>query len=153
MWAKALVEFVLTAAAAGLLGAAAMEFTLWAIHRLGAARADMVVALGSLVTKSLTGARRMGRTLHFASGLAFAALYALLLIALRVTTLPGALFLGLGLGFFHGMVVGIGLMYFVAERHPLVEFQEVDLALALAHLIAHVAFGGVVGLVVGLSPL
>jgi hypothetical protein len=51
------------------------------------------------------------------------------------------------------MIVAFGLMFLIAERHPLKEFQEVDLDVAASHLLAHVAFGGIVGLVVGLSPL
>ena len=34
MWTRAMIDFLLTAAVAGLPGAAAMELALWAIHRL-----------------------------------------------------------------------------------------------------------------------
>jgi len=64
-----------------------------------------------------------------------------------------SLLFGLGVGFGHGMIVSLMLVWVVAEQHPLEEFQEADLAIGLSHLAGHVAFGGVVGLVVGLSPL
>ncbi|MND05087.1 hypothetical protein D3C83_256700 [compost metagenome] len=51
------------------------------------------------------------------------------------------------------MVVSLGLVWVVAERHPLEEFNEAGLAIGLSHIIGHVAFGLVVGLVIGISPI
>jgi hypothetical protein len=61
--------------------------------------------------------------------------------------------LGLGLGVVHGMLVSLMLVWVVAEQHPLEEFNEATFAIGLSHLVGHVVFGGVVGLVVGLAPL
>ena len=47
-----LVSFLLTALVAGVLGGVAMEGVLWLIGRGGWAKADMIVALGSMFTKS-----------------------------------------------------------------------------------------------------
>jgi hypothetical protein len=67
--------------------------------------------------------------------------------------MPLSLMLGLGVGIFHGIVVSLMLVWVVSDRHPLEEFKEADLLVGLSHFAGHVAYGGVVGLVVGLSPL
>ncbi len=70
-----------------------------------------------------------------------------------MTHLPGVLAAGAGLGALHGMVVSILLVWVIAERHPLQEFQGADFAIGLSHFIGHVAYGTVIGLVVGLASL
>jgi hypothetical protein len=72
---------------------------------------------------------------------------------LGLTHLPNSLMLGLGVGVFHGMLVSLMLVWVVSESHPLEEFNEAGLAVGLSHFAGHVAFGAVVGLVVGLSPM
>lgn len=153
MVATSIVKFLVTTVIAGLLGAGAMETTMWLITRAGLANGQMVVALGSLVTESRQGAKRVGVVLHAAAAVVFSLGYTLILQAAGVATIPAALALGLAIGFVHGMVVSILLVWVVAEHHPLEEFKEADLAIGLCHLAGHVAFGGFVGLVVGFSRL
>ncbi|MBI5771798.1 MAG: hypothetical protein HZA93_28765 [Verrucomicrobia bacterium] len=148
-----LVTYLLTALTAGVCGGAAMEGVLWLIGRGGWAKADMLVALGSLLTKSRDNAWRVGAVLHLISAVGFAAVYTLLMLWLGFTKMPVSMMLGLGVGMVHGLLVSLMLVWVVAEQHPLEEFNEASLAIGLAHLVGHVAFGGVVGLVVGLSPL
>ena len=64
-----------------------------------------------------------------------------------------ALMLGLGVGTLHGMLVSLMLVWVVSESHPLPEFKDAGLEVGLSHFVGHVAYGAVVGLVVGLSPL
>ena len=148
-----MVTFLITVLAAGMLGAGAMELTMWLITRSGWAKGNMIVALGSLLTKSRDRAWRVGAVVHVASAIVFSVGYTLLMRAAGLSALPVSLLFGLGVGFVHGMIVSLMLVWVVAEQHPLEEFQEADLAIGLSHLAGHVAFGGVVGLVVGLSPL
>ena len=148
-----IVTYVLTSLVAGLLGGAAMELTMWLISRGGWAKGDMIVALGSLVTKTRENAHRVGAILHAISAVGFAAVYVMLMIALGLTHLPQSLMLGLGVGVLHGMLVSLMLVWIVSEQHPLEEFNEAGFAVGLTHFAGHVAFGGVVGAVVGLSPL
>jgi hypothetical protein len=148
-----LLSFLLTALVAGVLGGVAMELVLWLIGRVGWAKADMLVALGSMVTKSRENAWQVGAVLHTISAIGFAMVYTLLLTRTGFTHLPLSMMLGLGVGFVHGLIVSLALVWIVAERHPLAEFNEATLAIGLSHLVGHVAYGGVVGLVVGLSPL
>lgn len=145
--------FIVTAIVAGLVGGGAMELTMWLITRTGWAKGNMVVALGSLITKSRANALGVGLLVHAMSAIVFAALYAYVLALLQLTTMPGTMTLGLGIGFVHGMLVSLALVWIVSDRHPLAEFKEADFAIGLSHLAAHVVFGGVVGLVVGLAPM
>ena len=148
-----LVSFLLTALVAGVLGGAVMEGALWLIGRAGWAKADMLVALGSLLTKSRENAWRVGAVLHLISAIGFAMAYTLLMLKLGLTHMPLSMMLGLGVGVVHGLIVSLMLVWIVAEQHPLEEFNEATLAVGLAHLVGHVVFGGMVGLVVGISPL
>ena len=148
-----LVNFLLTAFMAGLLGGIAMETVLWIIGRGGWAKADMIVALGSMFTKTRDTAWRVGALLHLASAIVFALGYTLLMQALGYTQMPWSAALGAGVGFLHGLIVSLGLVWVVAEQHPLEEFNEAGLAIGLSHIVGHVVFGFIVGLVVGISPL
>ena len=148
-----LVTFIVTALIAGVLGGLAMEGVLWLIGRAGWAKADMVVALGSMFTKSRESGRRIGTILHIVSAIAFAIGYTLLMHALGATEMPWSAALGAGVGFLHGLIVSLGLVWVVAEQHPLEEFNEAGLAIGLSHIVGHVAYGGVVGLVVAIAPL
>lgn len=145
--------YLFTALAGGVLAAIAMEAVLWVVGTVGWAKADMIVALGSLIIKRRDGAWRVGALVHAIAAIVFAMLYTLLMVKLGYTGMPQAMMLGLGVGFLHGLIVSLGLVWVVADQHPLQEFNEADLAIGLSHLLAHVAFGGVVGIVVGLSPL
>jgi hypothetical protein len=148
-----LVTYLLTSLVAGLLGGAAMELVMWLISRAGWARGNMIVALGSLLTKSRDNAFRVGAILHVISAIGFAAVYVMLMIALGLTHLPLSLMLGLGIGALQGLLVSLALVWVVSEQHPLPEFSEAGFAIGLSHFAAHIAFGGVVGLICGLSPL
>jgi hypothetical protein len=148
-----LVTFILTALIAGVLGGLAMEGVLWLIGRAGWAKADMIIALGSMFTKSRDSAWRVGALLHLVSAIGFAILYTLLMHSLGATEMPWSAALGVGVGFFHGLIVSLCLVWVVAEQHPLEEFNEAGLAIGLSHIVGHVVYGAVVGLVVAIAPL
>jgi len=153
MLTTALVNFLLTALVAGLLGGIAMELVLWLIGRGGWAKADMIVALGSMFTKSRDSAWRVGAILHIVAAIGFAMAYTLLLHSLGFTHMPFAAAVGAGVGFLHGLIVSLGLVWVIAEQHPLKEFNEAGMAIGLSHIVGHVVYGAVVGFVVGVSPL
>jgi hypothetical protein len=153
MTISALSSFLATALVAGLLGGIAMEGVLWLIGRGGWAKADMIVALGSLFTKSRETGWRVGAMLHGAAAIGFAVAYTLLLVALDYTAMPFSAVVGAGVGFAHGLVVSLGLVWVVAEQHPLEEFNDAGLAIGLSHIVGHVVYGAVVGFVVGVAPL
>jgi len=126
---------------------------MWLMTRNGLAKGNMIVALGGMVTKSRDSAFRVGLILHTLSAIGFAMVYAMLMLWLGATGMPNALKVGLGVGFLHGLIVSLSLVWVVAEGHPFEEYNEAGLAVGLSHLIGHVVYGGVVGLVVGISPL
>jgi hypothetical protein len=148
-----IVHFLLAVLAAGILGGAALEFVLLLVGTAGWAKANMIVALGSLITRSRESAWKVGAIVHVVSAIGFALLYTLLMLRLGYTHLPHSMMIGTAVGFWHGLIVSLGLVWVVAERHPLEEFSEAGLAIGLSHILGHVAFGGVVGLVIGISGL
>jgi hypothetical protein len=150
---KLVLDLIFTSLTAGILGAGAMEVVMWLITREGWAKANMIVAVGSLFTRSRENAFRTGVMLHAISSFVFAMLYAFAMTRLGLSHLPTSFFAGIGFGIIHGLVVSLMLVWFVAERHPLEEFQEAGLAVGVSHFAGHVAYGAVVGLVIGLSPL
>jgi hypothetical protein len=146
-------SFLLTALVAGLLGGAAMEVAMGLISRSGWAKGDMIVAVGSLITKSRENAFRVGAIIHAICAVGFAAVYTMLMLVLGLTHMPMSMMLGLGVGVLHGILVSLMLVWVVSDSHPLPEFNEAGLEVGLSHFIGHVVYGGVVGIVVGLSPL
>ena len=148
-----LVKYLCTALTAGIIGGLAMEGAMWLISRAGLAKGDMILALGSLLTKTRENAYRVGLIIHATAAIGFALVYTLLMVTLGYTHLPMSLMLGLGVGVLHGIIVSLMLVWVVADQHPLEEFKEADLLVGLTHFAGHVVYGGVVGLFVGLSPL
>jgi hypothetical protein len=148
-----LMSFILTALVGGIVGGLAMEGVLWLLGRGGWAKADMIVALGSMFTKSRDTAWRVGAMLHLVAAIGFALAYTLLMHSLGYTHMPWSAALGMGVGFLHGLIVSLGLVWVVAEQHPLEEFNEAGMAIGLSHILGHVVYGGIVGFVVGVSPL
>ncbi|HVU25208.1 MAG TPA: hypothetical protein VHE13_13860 [Opitutus sp.] len=153
-------SFLLTSITAGVLGGAAMLASMWLMARAGLfageweppPRRSMVVAVGGLITKSRKSAFRVGMLAHALFAILFAMVYAVVLWWLGATELSSALLLGLALGFAHGLVVSLALVW-VAEGHPFEEYNGTSLAVGVAHLAAHVVYGGVVGFVLGLAAL
>jgi hypothetical protein len=148
-----LFGYLVTAIVAGALGGLAMEWVMWLISRAGLARGDMILALGSLLTKSRESAYRVGLVIHATAAIGFGLVYTLLLVTLGYTDMPLSLMLGLGVGTLHGILVSLMLVWVVADQHPLEEFKEADLLVGLSHFAGHVAYGAVVGALAGLSPL
>lgn len=147
-----LLNYLATSLVAGVLGGLAMELAMWLIARAGLARGDMILALGSLLTKSRDNAYRTGLYIHVTAAMGFALVYTLLLVTLGYTHLPLSIMVGAGVGVLHGIIVSLMLVWVVADQHPLEEFKEADLLVGLSHFAGHVAYGGVAGAVVGLSP-
>ncbi len=148
-----IVAFVLTALLAGVLGGVAMELVMWIIAKVARSKGDMILALGSLLTKRRDHAHRVGLIVHAAGALGFGMLYSLLLVTLGFTNMPISMMLGLGVGVLHGLLFSLMLVWVVADHHPLEEFKEADLLVGLCHLAGHAAFGLMAGVVVGISPI
>jgi hypothetical protein len=148
-----IVSYLPTALVAGLLGMAAMELVMWLICRQGWAKGNMVVALGSLITRRRENAFFVGGVTHVIAAVAFALLYTVVMARFGLVHFPGVLMAGVGFGILHGMIVTLTLVWIIADQHPLEEFQDAGFAVGVSHIAGHVVFGAVVGLVVGLSSL
>jgi uncharacterized membrane protein YagU involved in acid resistance len=117
------------------------------IHRSGWANADMIRALGSLVTRSYDTSLFPGLLIHFAAGVAFAVPYSLLLRTLDAMPGPAVAGIGAAMGLFHGAAMAFVLLALVAENHPVERFRDVGFEVAAAHVVGHVAYGLGVGVV------
>jgi len=145
------VEFLLTMFLAGLVGTAGMTLLMRMITKSGLTNADMVRAIGSILTGSLENALIVGTILHINSGIFFAMIYLLIFNWFGITGFLMLTLMGLGLGFLHGFVLSFILVVSVAEHHPMEEFRSAGIAVAVAHLVGHVVYGLLVGVMVGLS--
>ncbi|MFT5837172.1 MAG: hypothetical protein ACI9ZV_000676 [Candidatus Azotimanducaceae bacterium] len=137
----------------GLIGAFAMTFFMGAVSQAFSKRVDMARALGSYFTGKVEGSGGLGRMLHSLSGVIFGMIYFAIMQAMGALTFPYALFLGIGFGFFHGLIMSYMLMFYASERHPIEEYRKATLEEGLLHLVGHIIFGGVAGLLGGLLAL
>jgi len=140
-----------TSLAAGLLGALAMEGIMALIGRVDWAKGSMIVALGGLVTGRRENAFRTGVIIHAISAIVFALIYNAAMMQIGFSRFPEAFFIGTGFGVMHGIMVSLGLVWVIAEQHPLEEFSDAGFAVGLRHLAGHIVFGAVVGLVVAVA--
>jgi uncharacterized membrane protein YagU involved in acid resistance len=139
--------------AAGIIATALMTVLLYSIHWRGFANADMLRALGSILTRSEQTSFLPGALLHFLFGIVFAFIYVGFWSALPVSALWTYLALGVIFGLGHGLVVSFALVVLVAEHHPLQRYQQAGMGVAIAHLLGHVLYGLVVGLLAGVWHL
>lgn len=133
-------------AACGLAGAYAMNFFMRRVSAAYSERVDMIQALGSYFTGNLDNARQVGTSIHASAGILFGMLYFGIMHAMGALVFPYAIFLGIGFGFFHGLVMSYGLMFYASENHPIEKYRKATLEEGLLHLVGHIIFGGVAGL-------
>ncbi len=137
----------------GLTGAFVMNLFMRSVSSAYSKRVDMLVALGSYFTGTVDNAATIGSVIHGLAGIAFGVVYFLIMNAMSALIFPYALFLGMGFGFFHGLVMSYCLMFIASERHPIEAYRKATLEEGLLHLVGHIIFGGVAGLVGGLIAL
>ena len=125
---------------AGFIATTAMTTFLYIIHYSRLTNADMLGAIGSFFTENMQSARLLGGVIHYTTGCALAFLYFGVWSYLNINKLmPG---IGLFTGFAQGLVVSLSLVVLVAEHHPKRSFRKVGFGVAIAHLLAHVVYGG-----------
>ena len=144
---------ILLGAACGLIGGYAMTYFMRSVSDAFSKRVDMIRALGSYFDGNLEKADRRGRIIHSLSGIFFGILYFLIFDAIGALVFPYALFLGIGFGFFHGLLMSYLLMFYASEKHPIEDYRNATLEEGLLHLVGHIIFGGVAGLLGGLAAL
>ncbi len=143
---------ILETIVAGVAGTALMTLLMMVITHVGWARADMIRALGSLVTKSYERSLAPGLLIHFASGIIFAFPYVLVLGGIDLPSAGAVIGVGALVGFVHGFVMSFLLIAAVAEKHPLQQFQDAGFGVAAAHVLGHVGYGvGVAAAAAGMA--
>jgi len=147
------VEILFYAITAGLVGAGAMWAAMRLIERAGPPTGGMVMAVGSLLTRSRDNALPVGIAVHLFSAITFGVLYTVLIRMVGLTAWPHAFFTAGGLGLFHGLVVSLALVWIVSDNHPLTEFRKATPLIFLSHFAGHIVFGFVVGLVISIAPV
>jgi len=150
---QVITSYVFFSVVAGIAGAIAMLVVMTVIDRAHPDGRNMIVGVGSLLTRTQANARLVGCLLHGIAAIGYGLVYTLLLMALNLSSWPAGLFGGLGIGTFHGMVVSLGLVWVIADQHPLEEYRDTGPAVFLEHLAGHIAYGAVVGTVIAFAPL
>lgn len=140
--------FVILAIVAGLIGTVAMSLMMWFIHERRWANADMIRAVGSMVTRRYDNALVPGLLLHVLAGILFAIGYLFIMRATGISNWFVLMQIGLALGTMHGAAMVFVLMA-MAEKHPVEQFRVAGPAVGWAHVIGHMAYGTGVGLAVG----
>lgn len=133
----------------GYIGARAMNAFMQEISNRFSQRLDMPTALGSYFTGQIEGAKSLGIRIHCVAGTLFGVIYLLILDAMKMLVFPHAILLGIAFGFFHGMMTSYILMFYASERHPIEQYRNATLEEGLLHLIGHVIYGAVCGLLGG----
>ncbi len=143
-----MLRLILMPIVAGFIATIGITSVLWAIDKSGWTKADMVRAIGSFFTKSLDNALRIGLLIHFVGGIVFAAVYLHILSILGPQDMVSEILMGGVLGLGQGFIVSYGIIKF-ADIHPVAAFQEADYQVALAHIVGHVVYGMLIGLLFG----
>ena len=143
------METFIGTALVGIAGALVMVGVMYAIHFSGVAEADMIRAIGSIITKSEKNALLLGSAVHLASGVVFSFIYVGFWSLFPLQGVNEFFLFGVVAGSFHGIVVSFILVSVVAGRHPLERFRNAGIGVAVAHLLGHVAYGAMVGAAAG----
>lgn len=140
-------------AVCGLIGAFTMNLFMRQVSKSFDRRADMVRALGSFFTGKLENSATVGTAIHSGAGIVFGMIYFAIMHAMGALIFPYALFLGLGFGFFHGLIASYVLMFYASERHPLEDYRKATMQEGVVHVFGHIIFGAVAGLLGGLIAM
>ena len=146
-------DYIIMSIVAGAAGAIAMYGVMRIINTTGWTKGDMILAVGSLVTKQLSNAFAVGTAIHLATAIIFAFLYLFALSNFGFTQFPLAVAIGAFFGVLHGIIVSLALVWVVSDQHPLEEFRSASLPIGIMHFAGHVAYGATVGLVISAFPI
>jgi len=145
------MAYVILTIIAGLIGTGGMTLAMWLINKSGMANADMVRAIGSIFTRNLDESLTPGLIIHFIVGSLIAFIYVILISLFAPTSVAATIGTGAMIGLFHGVAFSFLLVVAVAEHHPLEDFRNAGLEVALAHLAGHIIYGLLVGTVIGIA--
>ncbi len=151
---------IASAIAGGLLGTVVLTTIVRAASEMNLTRMDFTLILGTMVTTDRRRARAYGYGIHFGIGLVFALLYVAVFVAIhRASWWLGALFGALHAVFLGVVVINVllpvvhplmGTPETSASEHALIEppgflMLNYGRSTFVITLLAHIAFGAVVG--------
>jgi hypothetical protein len=151
---------IASAIAGGLLGTVVLTTIVRAASEMNLTRMDLTLILGTMVTIDRRRARAYGYAMHFGIGLVFALLYVAVFVAIhRTSWWLGALFGALHAVFLGVVVINVllpllhplmGAPETSASEHALIEppgflMLNYGRSTFVITLLAHMAFGAVVG--------
>jgi hypothetical protein len=116
------------------------------ITRTKLANADMVRAIGSIITRDYELALVPGLIIQFAFGIVFSFIYFGILSYFTSTLNINGILMSGFMGLFHGIVIGFVGVITVAEHHPLEKFKKAGLTVAVAHVLGHIVYGLTIGI-------
>jgi hypothetical protein len=99
-----LLRIAVTAVITGILGGSTMPAAMRLITGAEWARHDMIVAVGSLFTRTRENAFQTGAVIHTFSATGFALPYSAIMWKLGLNPMPTAPFAGILFGIIHGMI-------------------------------------------------
>ena len=137
----------------GVIGTAGMTLLLFAMTKSNVINVDLLGALGSLFTKKLSSATRVGLMIHAVVGIIFAFIYVLIISAFKINTFINCIGAGILIGFIHASLVSFLLVPSVAESHPIKKFQKEGFVVAFSYWTAHILYGFLIGLVIGMTKI
>jgi uncharacterized membrane protein YagU involved in acid resistance len=125
----------------GIIATFIMILFLELVTRTKLANADMVRAIGSIVTRDYNKALIPGLVIQFVFGIVFSFIYFGIMSYFSSAININGIIMGGLMGFFHGIVVGFVGVITVAIHHPITKFKQAGFAVAVAHLFGHVVYG------------
>lgn len=137
----------------GLIATALMSLFMELLTKSDIADADMIRAVGSIMTKSYEEAFKTGLMIQFGFGVFFAFIYFFIFGYFVSVNLFIAIMAGFAIGFFHGMVVSLGIIIIVAEHHPVERFRNAGFEVAVGHVAGHIIYGLTLGAIYGITGL
>jgi hypothetical protein len=138
---------VLVTLLAGIISTFIMIVFLEIVTRTKLANADMVRAVGSIITRDYDKAFIPGLIIQFGFGIIFGFIYFGILTYFTSSINLNAIIMGGLMGLFHGIVVGFVGVITVAEHHPLEKFKKAGFTVAVAHLFGHIIYGLSIGII------
>ena len=140
---------------AGLIGVAVMTFFLRRARFLHLPETQMIRAIGSMITKDYDKALLPGAIAHTTAGVLFA--YGYFFFLKTAPDTGGSIFtivvVCTMMGFVHGLMVTLFLVISVSQYHPREEFRKLEPGDMAAHVVAHIAYGATVGLMLAGLPI
>lgn len=138
---------VLVTLFAGIFSTFIMIVFLEIVTRTKLANADMVRAVGSIITRDYDKAFIPGLIIQFGFGIIFGFIYFGILTYFTSNINLNAIIMGGLMGLFHGIVVGFVGVITIAEHHPLEKFKKTGFTVAVAHLFGHIIYGISIGII------